>query len=305
MEIEKPEGLIAAPPTPMTDEGELNLGTVERQVGMLVHYDLRGAFPCGTTGESLALTVPERLRVAERWVEAAPEDFAVIVHVGHTSLVAARELAAHAQRTGADAVAAMGPSFLKPDGIEGLVAFCSEVAAAAARLPFYYYHIPSVSGVDLPMIEFLRAAADSIPNLAGMKYTHEDLMDYLRCLRLEGGRYDMLFGRDEMLLAALALGARGAVGTTYNFAAPLYHTVMRAFEGGDMATAREAQAQAAEMVDVLRRYGGVRAAKEMMKLIGLDCGPARLPLRPFTDSERRELRADLEAAGFFDYAMQG
>jgi len=58
------------------------------------------------------------------------------------------------------------------------------------------------------------------------------------------------------------------------------------------------------MVAVLGRYGGVRAAKQIMAPVGLDCGPARLPLRGFTDAGRDALRADLEGAGFFDYAMQ-
>ncbi len=304
MQVRRLEGLIAAPPTPLAADGSLNPVVVERQVSMLVRHGLCGAFPCGTTGEGLALTVPERMRLVESWVEAVPEEFAVIVHAGHTSVVAGRELAAHAQRIGADAVAAMGPSFLKPQGLDGLVAFCAELAAAAPELPFYYYHIPSVSGVHEYMVDFLRAAADRIPNLAGMKFSCEDLMDFGRCLRLDGGCYDMLFGRDEMLLAALALGARGAVGTTYNFAAPLYQEVIESFQAGDLEAARSAQARAGDMVEVLRRHGGVRAAKQIMALTGLNCGPARLPLRPFTDEERDALCTDLEAVGFFDYAMQ-
>ncbi len=302
MKPQRLEGLIAAPPTPMHADGSVSPGMIEGQCRALAEAGVRGAFVCGTTGEGLSLTVPERMQVAEAWVTAAGEDLAVIVHAGHLSLAEGRALAAHAQRIGADAVAAMGPCFFKPDTVGDLVEFCAELASAAPELPFYYYHIPAVSGVLFPMIEFLQCASGRIPTLAGMKYTHEDLMDFGRCLRFQGGRHNMLFGRDEILLCALALGARGAVGTTYNFAAPLYLRIMRAFEAGDMATAREDQARAMEMVAVLRTFGVTIAAKEAMKLTGLDCGPVRPPLRDLTGAESARLRDELDRAGFFDYA---
>src|SRR3954469_8189210 len=120
----------------------------------------------------------------------------------------------------------MAPFFFRPGTVQELVDFMAQVAAAAPALPFYYYHIPSMTGVHIPAAEFLRAAADRIPNLAGVKFTFENLMDYAECVRFSGGRFDVLFGRDEMLLAGLSLGAHGAIGSTYNFAAPVYHRII-------------------------------------------------------------------------------
>src|SRR5207249_3402399 len=115
-----------------------------------------------------------------------------------------RALAKHAQEIGAAGIACVGPGFFKPATTADLVAFCRDVAAAAPGLPFYYYHIPSRTGVSVAVAEFLQRAADAIPTLAGAKYSHPDLMDYLCCLRLQNGRFDLLFGLDEMLLPALA-----------------------------------------------------------------------------------------------------
>jgi N-acetylneuraminate lyase len=114
----------------------------------------------------------------------------------------------------------------------------------------------------------------------------------------------MLFGRDEILLSALALGARGAIGTTYNFAAPLYRRVMDAYEARDMATAQADQSRAREMVALLYRSGGLAAVKPIMKMIGLDCGPPRLPLHRLGRSESARLRAGLEGLGFFEYCCR-
>jgi len=297
-------GLIAAPPTAMRADGGIELDTIERQAQALVAGGVRGAFVCGTTGESMSLTTAERLRVAERWCEVAPEGFAVIVHAGHTCLADSREIAAHAQKIGARAIAAMPPFFFRPDDVETLVAVGAEVAAAAPGLPFYYYHIPSMTGVYLKMADYLPAAASRTPTLAGMKFTYEDLMDYGRCVALEGGRFNMLFGRDEILLSALVLGARGAVGTTYNLAAPLYLRVMDAFERGDLDAARAAQNQAAEFVTVLVRFGVIEATKAAMKLTGVDCGPVRPPLRPVESERLEKLREALDAVGFFDFCIK-
>jgi N-acetylneuraminate lyase len=303
MQIRPLEGLIAAPPSPMGRDGQIDLEGVDPLCALLKANGLRGAFVCGTTGESTSLTVDERLRLVERWA-AAGEEFAVIAHVGHNSLPVCRRLATHARDVGADAVGLMAPSFFRPQGVEQLVAFCAEVAAAAPELPFYYYHIPEMTGVAIPAADVLEAGAERIPNLAGAKFTSEDLMDFGRCLTLRGGRFDMLYGRDEMLLSALVLGTRGAVGTTYTFAAPLYHRIMGAHEAGQMAKAREDQARARRMVHALHRHGGLAAVKPIMRMIGVDCGEPRLPLRSLDEAECRALRADLEEVGFFEYCCR-
>ncbi len=293
-------GLIAAPPTPMAADGGVDLDTIERQAELLAHNGLKGAFVCGTTGEGLSMSVEERMRVAERWRSVSGGRLVVIAHVGHTSIVDARALAAHAAEIGADAIAVLPPIYHKPRTIDALVDWCERVASAAPSLPMFYYHIPVLTGVHLVMCDFLPAAAERVATLAGVKFTDEDLMDFGRCVSLMDGRFSMLFGRDEILLSALALGARGAVGTTYNFAAPLYLRIMRAFEAGDLPAARAGQARAMAMVAVFRQFGGLSAAKAIMKLIGLDCGPVRPPLKPFDEAALPKLRRRLEEIGFFD-----
>lgn len=294
-------GLIAPPFTAMHDDGSLNLDMIEKQAEALVESGVVGVFVCGTTGESMSLTVEERMRIAERWREVAGQELTVIVHVGHTCLSDCKALAEHAQRIGADAIAAMGPCFFKPGTVEDLVSFCLEIASAAPKTPFYYYHIPSMTGVRFAMGDFLEAAVDRIPTLAGIKFTYEDLMDFGRCLRFGGGRFNMLFGRDEMLLASLAIGGRGAVGTTYNFAAPIYRRIIESYEAGDMEGAQEAQALACDMIAIIHRFGGLSAMKAVMRMIGIDCGPARLPLAGLPQSRYEELYTELERIDLFSH----
>jgi N-acetylneuraminate lyase len=295
------QGLIAAPFTPMGADGAINLNAVDAYARWLHHHQVVGAFICGTTGEGMSLTLNERQQVAERWVATAPPGLRVIVHVGHNSLADCRTLAAHAQSIGADSIACISPFFFKPAGVATLVDWCAQVADAAPRLPFYYYHLPSMSGVSLRVSEFLRVAAPRIPTLAGVKFTYEDLEDFECCLQYEDARFDILFGRDELLLSALRRGARGAVGSTYNYAAPLYQALIAAYAQGDQAKAEDLQALAVRMIRQFLECGAhpVAAFKWFMTRVGVDCGPVRLPLHEPTPEQISALEPKLEASGIF------
>ena len=179
-----------------------------------------------------------------------------------------------------------------------LAACCQEVAAAVPQMPFYYYHIPVLTGVGFPMIDLLAEVADRIPNFAGIKYTHEDFMDFLSCLRFQNSRYDLLWGRDENLLSALVLGARGGVGSTYNYAAPLYRILIEAFEAGNLELARSCQQRAIDLIRLLGKYGGIATGKAYMKLVGLDCGEFRLPVRNMTAEQFTLFAGEVAALDF-------
>jgi N-acetylneuraminate lyase len=289
-------GLIAAPHTPMDADGNFNPDAVALQAELLQEADVRGAFICGTTGESLSLAMSERMAVMEAWEHAADEAFPLVVHVGGNSLTESRALAAHADDCGADAIAVMAPNFFKPT-LDDLIAYCAAIAEAAPDTPLYYYDIPAMTGVTIPTAAFLEQGAKSIPTLHGVKFTNHDLMTLQECLAL--GSFDIVFGYDEMLLAGLSLGVRGAVGSTYNFAAPLYRRLIDAFERSDFLIARKAQLQSVRLIRTLQEFGFSRASKAMMTLVGVDCGPVRLPLRAMTAAETHELWSRLQGMDGF------
>jgi len=244
----------------------------------------------------MLLTMNERKIVAEEWVKYNSADFKVIVHVGTTSSKQSKELAMHAQKIGAHAIGSMGPIFLKPEKMSELIAFCADLASGAPELPFYYYHIPSVSGVHFPMAAFIKEASTQIPNFRGIKFTDSNFMAMQQCLKLDNGKWDILHGFDEILLAGLALGAQGAVGSTYNYMAPLYNQIIADFENGRIDEAREKQAVSVKVVEVLLKYGGaVVAGKALMRHFGIDCGPCRLPLENLDKKTIKCLTDEIDA----------
>ena len=285
-----PFRLIAPPFTPMLANGELNLNAVQQQAELLSDSQIDGVFVAGSTGEGMSLTSDERQQLAQTWVTAGQHfGLEVIIQVGHTCQLDAIQLARHAAEIGADAVSSPAPSYFKPANVDDLVDFLEPIANAAGHLPFYYYDIPMLTGVTLPMVEFLQTAATRIDNLAGLKYTNDDLVQLLRCLETYQGTLQVLFGRDQMLLPAYSLGVAGAVGSTYNLMGPLYREMLAAFDAGDHSAARRLQAKSIALIELLERHGFLAAAKYAMSRVGPDCGPVRSPLRNLTDRQRAEI----------------
>ncbi len=292
-------GLIAAPYTPFRVDGSLHLDVIASMAKLLIGAGVRGVFVCGSTGEGHSLSVDERLSIAEAWVKAVKRRIPVVVHVGHNSLFDSLTLAIQAEGIGADAIASLAPSYYKPRTIEDLVKFLGSVAAAAPHLPFYYYHVPAMTAVNFPVPELMRLSRVKIPTFHGVKFSHHDLMELQECLAVNGGDCNVLFGHDELLLAGLALGVHGAVGSTYNFAAPLYLRIIDAFNKGDLVTARHEQRKSVELVRILYHFGLMPAGKAVMGMLGIDCGPVRPPLYPIDKDEACELYARLKSLDIF------
>ena len=300
----KIEGLIAAPYTAFYPDGELDTSVIAEYASYLKESGANGVFVNGTTGEGASLTTDERKSNVEKWLEQRSPNFKVMVNVSHNSLKVSQDLTAHAEGMGVDGIGAASPNFYKPQSVSSLVTSMQYIASAAPSLPFFYYHIPSMTGVDFAMIDFLEGAHDKIPNLAGIKYTHHDFMDMGACVDYLDNKYSILHGRDEVLICGLVLGVKGGIGSTYNYLTPLFVKLLNAFKNGDLKKARSLQLKAIEIVEVLLKYGGgTRAGKSIMRMVGIDLGQPRLPVTPLTHSQEFQMQKKLEALGFYQYSL--
>lgn len=296
-------GLVAATYTPLHDTGEINLDIVPAIVEHLLPQGVSGLYVCGSTGEGMSLTSDERRRVTEAYVQATAGRVPVIVQVGHNSVREARSLAEHAAEIGADAISATCPSYFPVRDAKTLAACMSEIAGGASKLPFYYYHIPVLTGSAVDVAEFMKCGGDQINNLVGLKYTDTKLFEFQHCLESDNGRFDVVWGCDEMLLGALATGARAAIGSTYNVAAPLYGRLIAAFESGDLDQARKLQSQSIQMIRTLNHFPFHAAMKAVLRMRGLEVGGCRLPQARLDSGETEKLKGELDAIGFFEWSQ--
>ena len=295
------KNLIAATYAPMNPDGSLNTSIIKNYSQFLINNKIEGIFMNGSTGDFVSLSIEERKQLTLAWSKNKSKDLYLIDHVGDPSLKVAKELAVYAADK-VDAIAVLAPYYFKLNSIQKLVAYCKEVAACAPNLPFYYYHIPILSGANLNMVDFLKVASKEIPNLAGIKFTNNNLIEYLHCKNFENGKYNILFGFDEIFISSLPLGATGWVGSTYNQLAPLYYKIKELFEAGNMKEAAALQTKAIRFVEILDSKGGFNGvAKGFMKTLGIDCGPSRFPHTTLSDEAYVEIKRELDKIGVLKY----
>ena len=298
--MKKLKGLFVAPFTSFTPEGDVDLGKVALQQRYYRDNGISGVFACGTTGEGSSLTMAEKKALLKEWGKYRGADLSVIAFVGGTSVKESQELALFASECGMDAVAMTAPYYQKAAGVRDLALTLAEVAAAVPGMPFFYYHIPVLTHVCFPMYALLIEMDALIPNLAGIKYTFEDLMDYQLCLEFKERKYNMMFGRDEMLLPALSIGAEAFIGSTYGYNAPIYLAIMDAFRKGDLREAARLQYEANRIITLLGKYGN-GTGKAFMRAAGLDLGPCRRPLTTLDGARFEAFSADLKDTLFDTY----
>jgi N-acetylneuraminate lyase len=287
-------GIIPAVHTAYRRGGEIDADALRGLLRRLAAEGVDGVFLCGTSGEFPLLSLEERKRILEAAAAEAGGRIGLVVHVGGAATRDAVHLAEHAARAGALAVASVPPPYY-PYRRGALIEYIREVAAAAS-LPFLYYHIPERTGVAIDDA-FLEKLLE-IPGVRGMKFSHGDLAFAERIVKMAGPGFRLFCGSDELLLAALERGAAGGIGSTYNFLAPLFLDLLRAFRSGRLAEARALQARANRVIAALVPYPAIAAGKEAVHLAGIDIGAPRRPLERLTEEEKASLRRALAAAGW-------
>ena len=150
-------------------------------------------------------------------------------------------------------------------------------------------------------MRFTDLAMDRLPTFVGIKYSDSATLSNLPLLQRIAPGLEFLGGSDEAYLQSIAQGYRAAVGSTYNYAAPIYHRVREAFEAGEMDEARLWQGRAMWMIETMLRTCGRASLKSMMSMVGIDCGPVRRPLEPASEEQVAELRAELTSMGWFEW----
>ena len=288
MKIEKLSGLIAAPHTPFDRSGEVAYDLIPAVVEHLLRSGVTGAYICGTTGEGVSCSVDERIRIMETWHRASAGRLKLIAHIGALSITDVRTLGRRANELGGMMVSVVPANYYKPASVPALVEFCRVAAESAPDCPFYYYH-SIMSNIHLSMRDFLLQADGVIPTLAGIKFNSQDLYEYQNCVNALDGKYDIVYGVDEFFAGALALGARAFIGSTYNYAAPLYRKIWDDFDANRKDEVILGMKKVCALVDLLVKYGGIAAGKAYMLAHGFDLGDVRPPLTPLSAAAKAEI----------------
>jgi len=288
-------GVWPALVSPLDTNGSVNVGAVEALVEDLIACDIGGLYVCGGTGEGVLLPEDERRALTEASLRAADGRVPVMVHIGDIEQAVALRLAEHANGIGCAAISAVPPFYYGYSF--AAVREHYERLSAVSEVPLYLYHIPGATGVDLTTDQLLELC--ELDGVGGLKYSSHDLFGLSRLLAgRDPQRTNLLSGPDELFLPCRALGADGAIGTTYNVMPRTYVDIAAAFDGGDIDSARRLQFGANAVIDVLIRYGVIPATKALLNDMGYGVGEPKPPLSALAGDQVEALVRDLGAVGW-------
>jgi 4-hydroxy-tetrahydrodipicolinate synthase len=288
------KGVIVPMVTPFkrTSEQELDLTTLRRLTEFLIENGVDGLMPLGTTGEFALLNRDERREVVRRVVEAANGKIPVIAGVSESGTDIAIALAKDAEEEGADQIIATGPYYYRTDN--GGLYLHYQAILDAVDLPMMIYNIPTWVGYNIPA-GLVRRLVDRNPGrVVGVKYTTSDMglfLEYIRELRED---LSIFVGSDDLIFAALELGAAGAVAGSANVFPREPVMIYKNFQEGNLTESKKHQDNIDLFTHAMNLGTYPSAVKEALTMIGRDCGPVRRPLVPLTSTERAQVNASLK-----------
>ena len=281
--------------TPFTDEDKVNVGVLRELVEYLIDKGVGGFYVCGGTGEGLFMVPEERKLVTEIVVDQVNGRVPVIAHIGSMIVGDAVQLAEHAQEVGAAGISSVIPPMFQNS--ESLYTYFARVGAAAPNIPLLTY----IFGGPTDAVALMRQLMD-IPTVAGAKYTGPNMYEFREIVELRGDNWSIFSGMDEQCIYAAMQGACGNIGSTLNYIPGIYREIHDSYKRGNIAQGQHLQVRANQVTGVLFSFGFFGALKEVMRMLGFDCGQPRLPHVPFAEGKRDDLRAQLEAIDFFTVA---
>ncbi|WP_394138368.1 dihydrodipicolinate synthase family protein [Cytobacillus oceanisediminis] len=285
-------GVTTAMVTPFNEKGEVELSLVDELTEFLISKGVHCLYPLGTTGEMLRLGVEERMQIAERVVKKADGRVTVYIHVGAMNQDETIELAKHAHAIGADGIGVVTPVFFSANDHELEEYFVKVASSVPEDFPVYLYNIPQLAGNDLNA-QVAQRVADRRKNVIGVKYSYPDFLRVNEYLDVNDGNFSVVPGTDRLFLAGLAMGCEGVVsGVSCVYPEPFIE-IYNAFKEKDFDKARKYQKLANLYCEALKCGSNMSYFKEALKLRGLNAGFMRAPQLDLTESEIKELQAEL------------
>lgn len=276
-------GVFSALVTPFAADGGLDLAAVPALVEMQLKQGIAGFYVGGSTGEAFLQSVEERAAFLAAVAQAAAGRCRLIAHIGAVATRDSLALGRAAADAGYDAISAIPPFYYDFSGAELKAHY--RTLCAGVPLPLIVYNFGGRVGrlTNADLLELLDE-----PKVIGVKHTSQDLylLERFKRHRPEAVIYN---GFDEMCLAGLAMGADGAIGTTYNFMGDLFVALTAAHAAGRIAEARAMQVKANRVIDVLVDVGVLPGTKGILALRGFDVGICREPFRALTEADRARL----------------
>ncbi|MFQ5381048.1 MAG: 4-hydroxy-tetrahydrodipicolinate synthase [Dehalococcoidia bacterium] len=270
--MDLPGRLLTAMVTPYSEDGAVDFIHARRLAAHLVRAGNDGVVVTGTTGEAPLLSEQEMFRL---WAEVKQElgEATVIAGAGTNDTRHTMKLAHLAEKSGADAILAVVPYYLRPSQ-EGIFQHFKAVAEST-DLPIIVYNVPSRTGVGMTVETLLRCA--ELPNIIGDKEASGDLALAAQVIEANPD-FKVWSGNDNDNFPLWCLGARGAISVTCHIVAGQQREMLGHVDAGRIGEAAAIHRRLVPLTNACFLNGNPSSIRYILRTIGFEIGRPRLPV---------------------------
>ena len=267
-------------------EGKINYAILEQLLHRQIEAGIEAVVMAGTTGEAPTLSDTEKLELFRFAKSVCQGQCKVIAGTGSNSTAHTIALSRAAEDAGADGLLIVTPYYNKatPDGLTAHYI----AAASAVEIPVILYNVPGRTGLDIPLPVYEKLA--KVPNIVGVKEASTDVSKITK-LRNLCPDLTIWTGCDELTVPVMALGGAGVISVVSNILPEETQAMARAALAGDFDTAADLQCRLQPLIDLLFCEVSPVPVKAALELLGLDCGPCRMPLGRLSEANLLKLKA--------------
>lgn len=292
--LDKYKGVIPAFYACYDKEGNISPEGVQALTRYFIDKGVKGVYVNGSSGECIYQSVEDKKIVLENVMKANEGKLTVIAHVACNNTKDSKELAAHAESLGVDAIAAIPPIYFRlPE--YAIAEYWNDISSAAPDTDFVIYNIPQLAGVALTMGLFAEMRKN--PRVIGVKNSSMPVQDIQMFKDAGGDDYVIFNGPDEQFMSGRVIGAEGAIGGTYGVMPELFLKLDEYVRAGKMEEARELQYAVNSIIYKMcsghgNMYGVIKAILKINE--GLELGGVRKPLPSLIESDMPVVREAAE-----------
>lgn len=280
--------------TPFHEDGSINYDKLDELIDFHCEKKTDSIIICGTTGESATMTEEEHMECVKFTINRAKGRIPVIAGTGSNCTRTAIDMSKEAAEYGADGLLLVTPYYNKATQ-NGLIAHFIAVAKEA-KAPIIMYSVASRTGCNIEPAT-VAELVKNVDNIVGIKEASGNISQIAKIMAMTDGKIDLYSGNDDQIVPILSLGGKGVISVLSNVAPDETHDICERFFNGDIVGSAALQLKALPLVEQLFCEVNPIPVKKAMQLMGVDCGPLRMPLTEISKAHEESLAKAMKEFG--------
>ena len=272
--------------TPFNSDETINYNKLDELLDYHCTHGTDAIIICGTTGESATMTEEEHMQCVKFAIDRVKGRIPVIAGTGSNCTRTAIDMSKEAADYGADGLLLVTPYYNKATQA-GLIGHYTAVAKEA-KAPIIMYSVASRTGCNIEPAT-VAELVKNVDNIVAVKEASGNISQVAKIMALTDGNIDLYSGNDDQIVPMLSLGAKGVISVLSNVAPQETHDICEKFFNGDVKGSAALQLKALPLIEQLFCEVNPIPVKKAMQLMGVECGPLRMPLTEISKEHEQAL----------------